>query len=221
MHPPRRSPAATRAATRSEAGGDRHDRSLAPAASVRPGAKAPHPPSRRPCDRCRPAVWFSQRDDPGGTCACYRGPLDLLPPDPYDGRRPSPYGKRCELDGQQLSQADIGRLYETATGTLVEVTDQDLDGMPLPTAKTTAKTTPKTIDIVCFVPAVSIAPIVPSQIGASSCPAAEGVAAKPYELLRPALERSSKVAVAKFSAAGARPRGDGPRVRAVAGCLRA
>lgn len=41
VHPPRRSPAAARAATRSEAGGERHDRSLAPVASVRHGAEAP------------------------------------------------------------------------------------------------------------------------------------------------------------------------------------
>ncbi|MFI5831419.1 Ku protein [Streptomyces sp. NPDC051578] len=39
----------------------------------------------------------------------------------------------------------------------------------------------------------------PIRIGASYYLAAEGVAAKPYELLRQALERSSKVAVAKFA----------------------
>ncbi|WP_327267083.1 non-homologous end joining protein Ku, partial [Streptomyces sp. NBC_01232] len=99
------------------------------------------------------------------------------------------YRKVCELDGQQLGQEDIVRGYETATGTLVPVTDQDLDNLPLPTAKA--------IEIVSFVPAASIDPI---QIGASYYLAAtEAVAAKPYELLRQALERSSKVAVAKFA----------------------
>ncbi len=98
------------------------------------------------------------------------------------------YRKVCELDGQELSQEEIGRGYETATGTLVPITDQDLDSMPLPTAKA--------IEIVSFVPADSIDPI---QIGSSYYLAAEGVAAKPYELLRRALQRSSKVAVAKFA----------------------
>ncbi|MEU3065223.1 Ku protein [Streptomyces subrutilus] len=76
-----------------------------------------------------------------------------------------------------------------ATGTLLPVTDQDLDGLPLPTAKA--------IEIVTFVPAESIGPI---QIGASYYLAAtDPVAAKPYELLRQPLERSAKVAVAKFA----------------------
>ncbi|MFI5987721.1 Ku protein [Streptomyces sp. NPDC051555] len=99
------------------------------------------------------------------------------------------YRKVCEIDGQELRQDEIVRGYETATGTLIPVTDEDLDGLPLPTAKA--------IEIVGFVPAASIDPI---QIGASYYLAAtETVAAKPYELLRQALERSSKVAVAKFA----------------------
>ncbi|MFF3625429.1 Ku protein [Streptomyces sp. NPDC002467] len=99
------------------------------------------------------------------------------------------YRKVCELDGRQLRQDEIVRGYETATGTLIPVTDEDLDNLPLPTAKA--------IEIVSFVPAASIDPI---QIGASYYLAAsEQIAAKPYELLRQALERSSKVAVAKFA----------------------
>ncbi|MEV7445692.1 Ku protein [Streptomyces sp. NPDC091204] len=98
------------------------------------------------------------------------------------------YRKVCELDGQVLRQDEIVRGYETSTGTLIPVTDQDLDNLPLPTAKA--------IEIVSFVPAASIDPI---QISTSYYLAAtETVAAKPYELLRQALERSSKVAVAKF-----------------------
>ncbi|GHI85533.1 hypothetical protein Sxan_28970 [Streptomyces xanthophaeus] len=74
------------------------------------------------------------------------------------------------------------------TGTFVAITDADLDNMPLPTAKA--------IEIVAFVPADSIDPI---QIGASYYLAADGVGAKPYELQGQALQRSSKVAVAKFA----------------------
>ncbi|MEU4497635.1 Ku protein [Streptomyces sp. NPDC023998] len=97
--------------------------------------------------------------------------------------------KVCELDGKQLSNDEIGRGYELSRDALVEVTDEDLDSMPLPTAKA--------IDIVAFVPADSIDPV---RIGDSYYLAADGaVAAKPYVLLRKALERSAKVAVAKFA----------------------
>ncbi|MFE9398690.1 Ku protein [Streptomyces flavidovirens] len=98
------------------------------------------------------------------------------------------YQKICELDGQVLDQSEIGRGYEISKDTVIEVTDDDLDAMPLPTAKA--------IEIVAFVPAESIDPI---RIGDSYYLAADGVAAKPYKLLRMALERSSKVAIAKFA----------------------
>lgn len=102
------------------------------------------------------------------------------------------YRKVCELDGKQLTDDEITRGYEYAKDTLVAVTDEDLDGMPLPTAKA--------IEIVAFVPAGSIDPV---RIGASYYLEGDGqVAAKPYKLLRQALERSSKVAVAKFALRG-------------------
>jgi DNA end-binding protein Ku len=102
------------------------------------------------------------------------------------------YGKICELDGQQLRDDEIIKGYEISKDTLIPVTDQDLEGMPLPTAKA--------IDIVAFVPAQSIDPV---RIGDSYYLEADGqVSAKPYKLLRQALERSSKVAVAKFALRG-------------------
>ncbi|OEJ49759.1 Ku protein [Streptomyces agglomeratus] len=98
------------------------------------------------------------------------------------------YQKVCELDGKVLDQSEIGRGYEVTKDT-IEVTDEDLDQMPLPTAKA--------IDVVAFVPADSIDPL---RIADSYYLAADGqVAAKPYTLLRQALERSGKVAVAKFA----------------------
>ncbi|HET6860820.1 MAG TPA: Ku protein [Streptomyces sp.] len=99
------------------------------------------------------------------------------------------YQKTCEIDGQVLDQSEIGRGFEVSTDTIVEITDGELDNMPLPTAKA--------IDIVAFVPAGSIDPV---RITDSYYLAADGqVAAKPYLLLRKALERSAKVAVAKFA----------------------
>lgn len=97
--------------------------------------------------------------------------------------------KVCEIDGRQLGQHEIGKGYEMPGGDVVTITDHDLDDMPLPTARA--------IEIVAFVPADSIDPV---RIADSYYLAADGqVSAKPYKLLRLALGRSSKVAVAKFA----------------------
>ncbi|MEU8853334.1 Ku protein [Streptomyces sp. NPDC048556] len=97
--------------------------------------------------------------------------------------------KVCEIDGEVLSQEEIGKGYEVAKDRTVPVTDEELDRMPLPTAKA--------IEIVAFVEADSIDPV---RISDSYYLAVDGqVAAKPYALLRKALERSDKVAVAKFA----------------------
>ncbi|MCX5278202.1 non-homologous end joining protein Ku [Streptomyces virginiae] len=96
--------------------------------------------------------------------------------------------KVCELDGQEVSAAEIGRGYETATA-VIPVTDQDLDAMPVATART--------IELAGFLPAASIDPV---QIGTAYYLSPDGPAAqKPYVLLRKALERSSRVAVARYS----------------------
>ncbi|MFG3136155.1 Ku protein [Streptomyces sp. NPDC048211] len=97
--------------------------------------------------------------------------------------------KVCEIDGKALGQEEIGRGYQLTKEQVVPITDEELDGMPLPTAKA--------IEIVAFVPAESIDPV---RISDSYYLSADGaVAAKPYVLLRRALERNSKVAVAKFA----------------------
>ncbi|WP_432104981.1 Ku protein [Streptomyces sp. bgisy091] len=97
--------------------------------------------------------------------------------------------KVCEIDGEVLSQEEIGKGYEVAKDRTVPVTDEELDRMPLPTAKA--------IEIVAFVDADGIDPV---RISDSYYLAVDGqVAAKPYTLLRRALERSDKVAVAKFA----------------------
>ncbi|KQX13970.1 DNA repair protein [Streptomyces sp. Root431] len=102
------------------------------------------------------------------------------------------YKKVCELDGQEVAAADIGKAYEEADGTMIPITDEDLAALPLPTAKT--------IEIVAFVPAGEIDPL---QMEAAYYLSANGVpAAKPYTLLREALKRSDKVAVAKFALRG-------------------
>ncbi|MFE3070189.1 Ku protein [Streptomyces sp. NPDC059247] len=102
------------------------------------------------------------------------------------------YKKVCELDGEEVPPAEIGRAYEEGDGSMIPVTDEDLAALPLPTAKT--------IEIVAFVPAGEIDPL---QMDAAYYLSANGVpAAKPYTLLREALKRSDKVAVAKYALRG-------------------
>ncbi|MFD7315585.1 Ku protein [Streptomyces sp. NPDC059883] len=102
------------------------------------------------------------------------------------------YRKVCELDGEEVSTPEIGKAYEDGEGSMIPITDDDLAALPLPTAKT--------IEIVAFVPADSIDPL---QMDTAYYLSAAGVpAAKPYTLLREALKRSRKVAVAKFALRG-------------------
>ncbi|MFE7172300.1 Ku protein [Streptomyces sp. NPDC057616] len=102
------------------------------------------------------------------------------------------YRKFCELEEKEVSGAEIGKGYEDADGTIIPITDEDLSHLPLPTART--------IEIVAFVPADRIDPL---QMDAAYYLAAGGApAAKPYILLREALKRSNKVAIAKFALRG-------------------
>jgi DNA end-binding protein Ku len=102
------------------------------------------------------------------------------------------YRKVCELEDREISQAEIGKGYEDADGTIIPISDEDLSHLPIPTART--------IEIVAFVPADRIDPL---QMGAAYYLAAGGApAAKPYTLLREALKRSNKVAVAKYALRG-------------------
>lgn len=102
------------------------------------------------------------------------------------------YRKVCELEDREVSQSEIGKAYEDADGSMIPITDEDLSHLPIPTART--------IEIVAFVPQERIDPL---QMGSAYYLAASGApAAKPYTLLREALKRSNRVAVAKFALRG-------------------
>jgi DNA end-binding protein Ku len=102
------------------------------------------------------------------------------------------YRKFCELEDREVTTGEIGKAYEDADGTLIPITDEELSALPIPTART--------IEIVAFVPAERIDPL---QMDTAYYLAANGVpATKPYVLLREALKRSQKVAVAKFALRG-------------------
>ncbi|WP_405467589.1 Ku protein [Streptomyces canus] len=100
--------------------------------------------------------------------------------------------KFCELEDREIAQSEIGKGYEYAKDQVVAISDQELRELPLPTAKA--------IEIQAFVPLESIDPI---RIAEGYYLVPDGqVAAKPYKLLRQALERSSKVAIAKYAWSG-------------------
>ncbi|WP_433920929.1 Ku protein [Streptomyces canus] len=100
--------------------------------------------------------------------------------------------KFCELEDREIAQSEIGKGYEYAKDQVVAISDAELQDLPLPTAKA--------IEIQAFVPLESIDPI---RIAEGYYLVPDGqVAAKPYKLLRQALGRSSKVAIAKYAWSG-------------------
>ncbi|MFE7931278.1 Ku protein [Streptomyces sp. NPDC057456] len=100
--------------------------------------------------------------------------------------------KICELEDREVSNTEIGKGYEYAKDQVVAISDDELRDLPLPTAKA--------IEIDAFVAADDIDPI---RIGEGYYLSPDGqVAAKPYKLLRQALARSSKVAIAKYAWSG-------------------
>ncbi|MFJ9871390.1 Ku protein [Streptomyces sp. NPDC101165] len=95
----------------------------------------------------------------------------------------------CQEEDREVSYAEIGRGYEMADGRVIPVTDADLRGLPLPTARA--------IEIHGFVPMASVDPL---RIGPGYYLRPEGdVAIRAYVLLQRALARSSRVAVAKLA----------------------
>src|SRR5690606_5359066 len=98
------------------------------------------------------------------------------------------YKRVCTLDGQEVPYSDIAKGYELATGEMVVLTDEDFEGLPLSTSRR--------IDVLQFTPAEQIDPIYFAKSYYLE-PDAQG--AKPYVLLRDALESSGQVAVVKVA----------------------
>ncbi|MEV0587363.1 Ku protein [Nonomuraea sp. NPDC050310] len=98
------------------------------------------------------------------------------------------YKRVCTKDGEEVAYADIAKGYELATGEMVVLTDEDFEGLPLSTSRR--------IDVLQFSPADQIDPIYFAKSYYLE-PDAQG--AKPYVLLRNALESSGQVAVVKVA----------------------
>ncbi|MFF7074895.1 non-homologous end joining protein Ku [Streptomyces pseudovenezuelae] len=97
--------------------------------------------------------------------------------------------KICDLEDREVAQSEIGKGYEYARDQIVAISDAELQDLPLPTAKA--------IEIQAFVPLESI-DLIRIAEGYYLVPDGQ-VAVKPYKLLRQALERSAKVAIAKYA----------------------
>ncbi|MFC9117662.1 Ku protein [Streptomyces sp. NPDC057092] len=100
--------------------------------------------------------------------------------------------KFCETEDREVSGDEIGKGYQLTKEHVIPISDDELSSLPLPTAKA--------IEIEAFVPLQSVDPI---RVGEGYYLQPSGqVAAKPYKLLRQALSRSAKVAVAKYAWSG-------------------
>jgi DNA end-binding protein Ku len=98
------------------------------------------------------------------------------------------YKRVCELDGEEVPYSDIAKGYELPDGGIVILTAEDFGDLPLPSRHS--------IEVLEFVPADDFDPI---YVARSYYLQAEGPGAKPYVLLRDALENTGQVAVVKVA----------------------
>jgi DNA end-binding protein Ku len=94
------------------------------------------------------------------------------------------YQRVCSVDGEEVAYADIAKGYETEDGEMVILTDDDLAELPL--------TSSREIAVEKFVPADQIDPMLFEK---SYYLEPEKSGAKPYALLRQALEEAGRMAV--------------------------
>src|SRR4051794_17175778 len=96
--------------------------------------------------------------------------------------------RTCSIDGEEVPYDQIAKGYESPDGRLVVLTDEDFADLPL--------TTGREIEVVEFVPVEQVDPIL---YGRTYYLEPEARAAKPYVLLREALETTQRLAVVKVA----------------------
>jgi DNA end-binding protein Ku len=96
------------------------------------------------------------------------------------------YKRVCSIDGAEVPYEEIGRGYESATGELVVLSEVDLATLPAKTSRS--------IEVVSFLPLDAIDPI---YFDRSYYVEPERQGAKAYRLMRDALRKMGRVAVAK------------------------
>ncbi|XRQ12070.1 Ku protein [Actinomadura welshii] len=98
------------------------------------------------------------------------------------------YKRVCSVDGEEIPYSDIAKGYELPSGDMVVLTDEDFADLPL--------TSSRRIDVLQFVESEEVDPIYFAKSYFLE-PDAQG--AKPYVLLRDALENSGQVAIVKIA----------------------
>src|SRR5690348_9798111 len=98
------------------------------------------------------------------------------------------YQRVCSLDGEEVAYADIAKGYETEDGEMVVLDDSDMADLPA--------TSSREISVEKFVPSEQIDPMLFEK---SYYLEPEKVGAKPYALLRKALEESDRMALVTVS----------------------
>ena len=98
------------------------------------------------------------------------------------------YQRICSVDGETVEYDDIGKGYELPDGQLVVLTDSDFDELPLVTTRE--------IEVLQFVDQEQIDPI---HFEKTYYLEPDGVATRPYVLLRTALENAGQVAITKIA----------------------
>ncbi len=98
------------------------------------------------------------------------------------------YKRTCSVCGEEVSYDDIAKGYDLGGGEMVILTDEDFADLPLSSSRA--------IDVLEFVPAEQVDPILYNKAYYLE---PEGVATKPYVLLRDALTESDRVAIVKVA----------------------
>jgi DNA end-binding protein Ku len=98
------------------------------------------------------------------------------------------YKRVCSVDGAEVPYEEIGRGYESATGEIVMLSEVDLAMLPAKTSRS--------IEVVSFLPIPAVDPI---YLDRSYYVEPEPQGAKAYRLLRDALRKQGRIAVAKVT----------------------
>lgn len=98
------------------------------------------------------------------------------------------YRRVCTVCGEEVAYSDIAKGYELPTGEVIVLTDEDFADLPLSSSRA--------VDVLKFVPLEDVDPI---YFAKSYYLEPDGSGAKPYVLLREALESSGQVAVVKIA----------------------
>ncbi|WP_445256785.1 non-homologous end joining protein Ku [Nocardioides aurantiacus] len=98
------------------------------------------------------------------------------------------YQRVCSLDGEEVEYADIAKGYQTEDGEMVILTDEDMADLPA--------TSSREISVEKFVPSEQIDPMLFEK---SYYLEPEKTGAKPYALLREALEAADRMALVTVS----------------------